>query len=327
MNTNYFQYRNNFKKYENVKSILSSGNAERNNIKFTIAIPTYNRPLLLEKSLESAINQINVKDYEIIIVDNDRNSILTPKLIELCKDEKVCYFRNQENIGMFGNWNRCIELSKGEYITILSDDDWLSEDYLSTCLMYLNKGIDGLYFSANVVDNRDKNISEQYLKMKKFLKAISKNEKKLTLFDFFLGNTSIGTLGILFKTDLLKELGGYNEEYFPSSDYVLHANYCNKYFVKRINRRLNYYRIEENESCKQETLRKWEVLDYDIRNYFITILGKNKRVLKHMNELLQHNRVEGLIKYWHYERDYEFKHNVERKAFDKLIAVKNYLNL
>ena len=32
------------------------------------------------------------------------------------------YYKNEKNIGMYGNWNRCIELSNGEYLTILNDD-------------------------------------------------------------------------------------------------------------------------------------------------------------------------------------------------------------
>lgn len=330
MNDNYFEYTNHFIKYQKVNSNMIIGNPERKETLFTIAIPTYNRPQFLEKSLESALNQIDVEDYEIIIVDNDYNSILSEEVIKQCKDKRVYYYKNEENIGMFGNWNRCIELSMGKYITILNDDDWLSQDFLHTCLKYLNKDTDGLYFISNIVDYRvtNKNVkNEKNILLKRILNRISKTEKKLTLFDFFLGNKSGGTLGIILKTDYLKKLGGYNEDYFPSSDYVLHANYCNQYNVKRINQRMNYYRIQLNESCKQETLKKWEFIDYDIREYFIKIIGKNRKILNYLNVLIQHNRVEGLIQCWNYQTDYKIRHNIARKVFDRAVAIKYYLNI
>lgn len=330
MNDNYFEYKDNFIQYGDIKSKMILGNPNRKNRLFTIAIPTYRRSELLENALISVLNQVEIDDYEIVIVDNDCSSSVTEKIVEKNLNENVYYFKNEKNIGLFGNWNRCIELAKGEYITILNDDDWLSENYLMNCMKYLKPELDGLYFPSNVVDlrhNNTKDRKKKYLILKKIFKTISKKSNKMKLFDFFLGNRSYGTLGVLMKTSNLKKLGGYNPDYFPSSDYVLHANYCYNYNVYFINENLNYYRIAVNESAKQETLQIWEHLDVRIRDYFIEIIGKRKKILKYMNLLITENEIEGLEKYWNYETQFQKKYYITRKILQRLLIIKNQLNI
>lgn len=326
---NYFEYIDNFSKFKHVKSKLISGNTLRMSTLFTIAIPTYNRPHLLEKSINSAINQIGVNDFEVIVVDNGNDSSETKAVIDKYKNDNLYYYKNENNIGMFGNWNRCIELANGKYVTILNDDDWLSAEYLKTCLMHLGPTIDGLYFNTNYEyfgEFNSKHKRNKLDQIKKMLKIISSRKKKLNLFDFFLGNKSAGTLGVLMRTEYLKNLGGYNPEYYPSSDYVLHANYCHNYNVYFINKKMNYYRIEENESAKQETLMGWEHVDNDIRNYFINVMGKRKRFLILLNKLIQENRIEWLEKTWNYRTTSERKNNFSRKILNKVVTLKNFFN-
>lgn len=113
-----------------VDSVLLSGKYEKQNIMFSIVIPTYKRPTLLEYTLTSAIRQNIIENYEIIVVDNEpyEDKINdTQKVIRKFSCDKLLYFRNKENIGLCSNWNRCIELARGHYVTILHDDDWLDQ--------------------------------------------------------------------------------------------------------------------------------------------------------------------------------------------------------
>ncbi len=323
----YFEYKNNSKRYIDIKSKLILGSPDRKNRLFTIAIPTFKRTELLEQALRSALNQIDVDDYEIVIVDNDNSGSSSEKIVEKYSNKRVYYFKNDENIGMFGNWNRCIELAKGQYITILNDDDWLSENYLKCCKQFLKADLDGLYFPSYRVDFRQNYIdNRKYQIIKKIITPFSKTRKKLTLFDFFMGNMSAGSLGVLLNTEYLKKLGGYNPDYFPSSDYVLHSNYCHHYNVCFINIKLNYYRIAENESAKQETLTKWEYLDNDIRKYFISVIARNEKLLRYVNKLIQENRVEGLVNTWNYYSVKKRKYNLMRRVLKKILTIKYILN-
>ena len=66
MSEDFFQFKNFFELNSKIISNLVIGISERKQRRYTIAIPTYKRPELLEKSLVSAINQSDKLDYEII---------------------------------------------------------------------------------------------------------------------------------------------------------------------------------------------------------------------------------------------------------------------
>ncbi len=91
----------------------------------TIAIPVFERKNYFAETLESALNQ-TIK-CEIIVVDNCSSHDFFEKI---CKEKAVTYYRNETNIGLFPNQNRCYELAKTEYVKILDDDDILSPNYV-----------------------------------------------------------------------------------------------------------------------------------------------------------------------------------------------------
>jgi GT2 family glycosyltransferase len=326
---NYFEYVDNFKKNNRYESILMVGEGNRPKRKYTVAIPTYNRENLVKESIISAFNQEGIHDYEILIVDNGESG-KTLDFVKSLDCDNIYYYKNKENIGMFGNWNRCIELAKGEFITILNDDDILSKNYLKTCERYLNANTEGLFFKNYRIYETDFKEDKFIVKkrnLKRVLKMLANKKKKLTLFDFFLRNRSAGTLGVLLKAENLKMLGGYNPDYFPSSDYVLHANYCYNYNAYSINEKLNYYRIAENESANQETLKRWEYIDNEIRKYLINIIGKNKKSLLLLNSIIQENRIRGMIENWNYQTDTKINQRIQHVIIDKITGLRIFLNI
>jgi glycosyltransferase involved in cell wall biosynthesis len=95
----------------------------------TIAIPCYERKEFILEALESALNQ-TVK-CKIIVVDNCSSHNYFEKI---CLEKRVTYYRNEKNIGLFPNINRCYELADTEYVKILDDDDILLPTYVESFL-------------------------------------------------------------------------------------------------------------------------------------------------------------------------------------------------
>jgi glycosyltransferase involved in cell wall biosynthesis len=103
----------------------------------TIAIPTYNRQLVLEKllsRLNSLILASKHKDnIKIAVVDN----CSTFSLDGLKKKfTDVVFYRNNCNIGMVSNINRCLEYCETEWCWILGDDDNVCENSLD--IIFIN---------------------------------------------------------------------------------------------------------------------------------------------------------------------------------------------
>lgn len=122
----------------------------------TIAMPVYERKDFFIEALESALNQ-TVK-CKVLVVDNHSSHDFFEKA---CKERGVDYYRNEKNIGLFPNFNRCFELSNTKYVMTLQDDDIISPDYVESFLNAVNKhpGID-IYF-VNFVRNNYKS-QEKY---------------------------------------------------------------------------------------------------------------------------------------------------------------------
>ncbi|HCY75454.1 MAG TPA: hypothetical protein DHV28_05995 [Ignavibacteriales bacterium] len=95
----------------------------------TIAMPCYERKDYFIAALESALNQ-TVK-CPVIVVDNCSSHDYFEKV---SKEKGVTYFRNERNIGLFPNQNRCYSLAKTEYVKVLDDDDLLSPVYVESFL-------------------------------------------------------------------------------------------------------------------------------------------------------------------------------------------------
>ena len=95
----------------------------------TIAIPCYERKQYFLEALDSALNQ-TVK-CEIIVVDNCSSHDFFEKV---CKDKSITYYKNERNIGLFPNYNKCYDLARTEYVKILDDDDILLPKYVESFL-------------------------------------------------------------------------------------------------------------------------------------------------------------------------------------------------
>lgn len=251
---NVFLYKNSFLLHENVKSTMYFGGYSKcPQPRISIILPVYNRPQTLEKALLSAINQEGFKDYEIVVVDNNENHP-SPNLEvvkRLSSDSiNVFYYQHDENIGMYGNFNRGIQLARGEFVTFCHDDDYLLPNalaVLSSVCHILNHG-ECLIADHMTVDENDSVLSECSVRAIPFFKK--KKFYKYSKFDMFIRGAGIGGGGCLFNKDKLIELGGFREDLYPGSDYALFINYQKAYGCYFLTIPTYCYRKAENESIK-----------------------------------------------------------------------------
>ncbi|HEX2037869.1 MAG TPA: glycosyltransferase family 2 protein, partial [Chloroflexota bacterium] len=86
----------------------------------SVCISTYNRSRYLRRAIESVLGQ-TFGDFELIVSD-DRSPDDTAEVVAQYRDPRLRYHRNAENLGLVGNYNRCLELARGQYIGIFDDD-------------------------------------------------------------------------------------------------------------------------------------------------------------------------------------------------------------
>ncbi|MDI3470232.1 MAG: hypothetical protein OJF62_002295 [Pseudolabrys sp.] len=91
----------------------------------TTILPTYRRPHLLERAIQSVLNQ-TYKNLEIQVYDNNSCDD-TEKVVRALadKDERVRYFCQKSNIGAFENFQFGLRRVQTAFFSFLSDDDVL----------------------------------------------------------------------------------------------------------------------------------------------------------------------------------------------------------
>lgn len=247
-----FEYKDNFAIYSNVKSELKVGDLDKCPTPIiSVIMPVFKRPAYFKIALDSVLNQDFEGPYEIVVVDNnsDEGDInQNQQIVEEANSNKIFYYRNEKNIGMFGNWNRGIELSRANYVTYCHDDDMFLPNTLSTLYKIQggkdNKAVFGTFNKIDPAGNYISVAPVPHTKFKILKPLISYNYSKL---DVFMGSPGFGC-GCLFKRDKLIEIGGYSEEFYPSADYALNAVYTVKYGSRYTRIPTFNYRIAENES-------------------------------------------------------------------------------
>lgn len=92
----------------------------------SVCIPAYNNAGYIKDTIESILGQ-TYQNIELIIVD-DNSKDDTLKIVQSIEDKRVKVYHNDENLGMVGNWNKCLSLATGDYIKLICADDMVDQN-------------------------------------------------------------------------------------------------------------------------------------------------------------------------------------------------------
>ncbi len=101
----------------------------------TVAIPVYNRKDAVVIAVRSALQQ-TLDNLEVLVID-DGSTDGAWEAVQSISDPRLNLVRNSSNLGLFGNFNRCVSLASGKYVRILCTDDRLIDDCLSAEVAWL----------------------------------------------------------------------------------------------------------------------------------------------------------------------------------------------
>lgn len=93
------------------------------------AMPFYGDPDLFKAAVESVRAQ-NDPDWRLIVVDDQYPDDAPGKWVSSLGDARIQYLRNPENLGVSGNFRRCVELLSAELVTIIGCDDIVRPSYV-----------------------------------------------------------------------------------------------------------------------------------------------------------------------------------------------------
>lgn len=302
-NTDFFKIEDHFKETEHIPSIPIFENHLPEAPRFTIAIPTYKRAKYLKEALESAINQNTDEPFEIIVVDNnpERNDETEQLMEEYSSVLNVSYYKNYENLGMGGNWNRCFTLSNSNKTILLHDDDMIDHSFISYVnLMILEIKDFGIIQTSKTFDKNKLNAFR--------LRYIRKDIRKIRFKHLYLGHVVDVPSGIVYNVNIVKALGGFNQKFYPSLDYCFHtllAYHRNK--IYKTSKVLTYYRIENNESMKSSTSVGWLKVDAELIRGILKKLKLPRIIIEKYIAIRTQIRKKQIAEKWHTDVNIEIK--------------------
>ena len=117
----------------------------------TTLIPTFRRPDLLRRAIESALNQ-TFRDLRVCVYDNASGDATANVVRRLCEtDSRVTYFCHPTNIGALANFQYALAGVKTKYFSFLSDDDYLLPSFYERAVRQLDSRCTTEFYAANVL--------------------------------------------------------------------------------------------------------------------------------------------------------------------------------
>jgi glycosyltransferase involved in cell wall biosynthesis len=187
--------------------------------KVTIAIPTYNRAdSYFKPALESALAQ-TYKDLEIIVGDNGSTDH-TADLVRSYQDDRICYFRQTQNIDPNDNFNFCLQQARGEYFLLLHDDDVIDSDFVECCMQHIekeNKPVGVIRTGTRVIDENGRTTKEN-------INHVDASDISQLAQAWFGHKTALYLCSTLYNTKILQQNGGFRTPYNLFQDVVAIVN-------------------------------------------------------------------------------------------------------
>jgi len=180
----------------------------------SLIILNYNGRELLDECISSVMNQ-SIKNYEVIVVDNDSDDDSVSFIKENYPDIRLII--NHENLGFSGGNNVGIKLSRGKYIVVLNNDTvvdyYFLEKLVEVTETYTDVGMLAPkilnYYSRNIIDS-----AGLVLYPDGIARGRGRLEKDVGQFDRIEEVFFPSGCAALYRRDMLNTIGLFDDDFF-----------------------------------------------------------------------------------------------------------------
>ena len=229
----------------------------------SVIIPCFNEGVLLERCLNSVINQ-TWKNTEIVLVNDGSEKRITLEIINKYKNLQRLNIIKQINRGLPSARNKGGKNAKGKYLFFLDSDDWIEPGTLENMFYFLKSSQEVSYiFSDIVLDGEvNKTVKKEY----NFFEQLFLNQLPYSIF---------------ISKEIWEVFGGYDEDMksgYEDWEFNIRLGSCGQN-GKRLAKPLFHYNVSSSGMLLSKTSKNHG----KIWNY---IIAKNKNLYKFKNIII-----------------------------------------
>jgi len=298
-------------------------------MKISTVIPCYNCENYIEETLNSVLNQTH-KDLQIICVDNNSTDATLKILQRMSIAHSSIEIYSEKRAGANYARNTGLMKADGVYLQFLDSDDYITPEKFEKQSVFIEEhNLDLLISDRKVFD----------IHLRNEIKSFSNTNFLEKPLQYSISNI-ITSGNPLYRTDFIKELGGYCGELESSQDWEFHiriilknpkVGYLKGYFFysRTVTNSLssNYIKVS-NTSCEVIKKYKKEFIDNKVYEndfvrkkilftYFISFLNASDSSHEYKTEFLFWYSISNGIKAF----------RGVNKILIYLVGIKNYLKL
>lgn len=208
----------------------------------SVCIPAYNNEAYILDTINAVLAQ-TFTDFELVVID-DCSKDGTAAVVEAVTDPRVRLVRNEKNLGMAGNWNRCIEEAKAPLVKVLCADDILYPDSLKLEAQALLDNPDiNLVSSDTALINMK---GEQVGSFKRWPVNGHMSGKKLARISLLFNNFFGAPCNNMFRRETALAVGGFDKNFPYILDFDLWLRLACTGDVYIIHETLNGFRLRND---------------------------------------------------------------------------------
>tara|TARA_B100000212_G_C27383861_1_gene538277 strand:+ start:4207 stop:5274 length:1068 start_codon:yes stop_codon:yes gene_type:complete len=186
----------------------------------TVLTTVYNGLPHLKDAIESTLNQ-TYKNFKYLIIDDASPDERVVPFIKGYKDERINLIVNEKNLGVSKTFNKALKIIDSEFLIRLDQDDVSLPNRIEELINFFQDNA-----SLSVACSWEHTINSDGKRIRDWKRDITNYGDFIT--PILLGICPIWHPSIAFRTDALREAGGFNGNYVRAEDFEVTARLAMK---------------------------------------------------------------------------------------------------
>lgn len=221
-----------------------------------VLVPTYNRSVMLRRTLES-IQAQTFTDIQVTIGDDCSDDDTRMVAQDFCgTDRRFHYVRNAARLGIFGNTNALFTRVTAPYVHFMHDDDWLEPCFYERMIAGLEESPEvGLAWPRAIMfRGENETVNGQLDRFDR--DQVLPGE---TAFEELLRGNCVTCPAVVLRASVLREVGPFAE--YLTADWLMWLRIACHHNLKFINAPLFHYRLHEGQTSADSFRMGRDVID------------------------------------------------------------------